>query len=215
MEKNNGILELFGVKNPVGYSPEEVEKAKSDVGGLPLELEKFYLYCGNSPELHGLQDELVLPNRSKSLLNPDYILFFNENQGVCQAAVKKSDVGIDDPPVYTSTDDGEWQLSSPHVSDFLCAMFDYQASICLDFNPEDFFWITPEERAKVEEMFPKLGEFDKWLYDWKISVYGENGGRIAIMEQDGEDEFQMNYAANNEREYERMFEMLDGIGEGI
>lgn len=215
MEKYNGILELFGVKNPVGYSPEEVEKAKREVGGLPLELERFYLYCGNSPELHGLQDELVLPNRSKSLLNPDYILFFNENQGVCQAAVKKSDARIDDPPVYTSTDDGEWQFSSPHVSDFLCAMFDYQASICLDFNPEDFFWITPEERAKVEEMFPKLGEFDKWLYDWKVTVYGENGGRIAIMEQDGEDEFQMNYAANNEREYKRMFEMLDGIGEGI
>ncbi|MBD5112278.1 MAG: hypothetical protein HDT42_07075 [Ruminococcaceae bacterium] len=212
MEKYNGILELFGVKNPMGYSPEEVEKAKREVGGLPLELEKFYLYYGNSPELHGLQDELVLPNRSKSLLNPDYILFFDENQGVCQAAVKKSDVGIDDPPVYTSTDDGGWQFSSPHVSDFLCAMFDYQASICLDFNPEDFFWITPEECAKVKKMFPKLGEFDKWLYDWKISVYGENGGRIAIMENG---DIQMNYAANNEREYKRMFEMLDGIGEGI
>lgn len=212
MEKYNGILELFGVKNPVGYSAEEVEKAKIEVGGLPLELERFYLYCGNSPELHGLQDELILPNCSKSMLNPDYIVFFNENQGVCQAAVKKSDVGIDDPPVYTSVDDGEWQLSSPHVSDFLCAMFDFQASICLDFNPEDFFWITPEECAKVAEMFPKLGEFDKWLYDWKVTVYGENGGRIAIMENG---DIQMNYAANNEREYERMEKLLDGIGEEI
>lgn len=215
MDKYNKILELFGVKNPVGYSPEEVEKAKAEVGDLPLELERFYLYCGKSPELQGLQDELILPNRYPALLNPDYIVFFDENQGVCQAAVKKSDIGIPDPPVYTTTDNGEWQLSSPRVSDFLCAMFNYQASICFEYNPEDFFWITPEECEKVKKMFPKLGEFDNWLYGWKVTVFGKNGGRLALMEQDGNDDIQMNYAANNEREYARMCALLDGIGEGI
>lgn len=215
MEKYDEILRLFGVEKPVGYSVEEVEEAKSEVGGLPLELEKFYLYCGNSPELQGLQDELILPDKYPAFLGLDYIVFFDENQGVCQAAVKKSDTALPDPPVYTSVGDGEWALSSPHVSEFLTAMFDYQASICLEFNPEEFYFIAPEEKAKIEQMFPKLGGFDNWLYDWNITVYGENGGRIALMEQPGSEDIQMNFAANNEEEFERMSKLLDGIGEPI
>lgn len=212
MDKYDKILKLFGCEKPVGYSVEEVEKAKADVGGMPLELEKFYLYCGNSPELKDLQDELVLPNRYQSFLGLDYIVFFNENQGVCKAAVKKSDIALSDPPVYTNDGDGNWTLSSPHVSEFLKVMFDYQASICLEFNPEEFYFIAPEEKAKVESLFPKLGGFDNWLYDWDITVYGENGGRIALMEPPGGDDIQMNFAANNEEEFERMIKLLDGIG---
>lgn len=213
MDKYEDILKLFKVSSPVGYFEEEVAGAKAEVGALPFELESFYLKYGASGELHGLQDELILPNRYKALLNPEYIIFFNENQGVCQAAVKKSDADIPDPPVYTSVDNGGWKLSSPHVSVFLRAMFDYQASICLDFTPEEFYFITPEEKTKIEKLFPRLGGFDNWLYDQNITVYGENGGRIALMENGGD--IQMNYAANNEREFERMSGFLDGVGEAI
>ena len=146
MEKYKSILELFQVETPVGCTKEEIEKAKAAVGSLPLELEKFYLYCGNSPELQHLQDDLVMPGDIPALLDPEYIVIFDENQGVCQAAVKKTEVSQDDPPVYTSVDDGEWTLSSPRVSEFLKTMYDYQASICLDFNPEDFFFVTKEEK---------------------------------------------------------------------
>lgn len=212
MDKFAEISELFGVTKPVGYSAEELAAAKAEVGELPLELERFYSLCGASPELHGLQDELYLPNRYKSWLNSEYIVFFNENQGVCHAAVKKSDALIPDPPVYTSAD-GEWKLSSPHISDFLCAMFAYQASICLEFNPEEFYFITPEEKEKIEKMFPKLGGFDNWLYDWNVTVYGENGGRVSLMENGGD--IQMSFAANNEQEFERMSGLLEGIGEAI
>lgn len=213
MEKYNEILKLFKVETPVGFSIEDVENAKAEVGGLPLELERFYIYCGNSPELHGLQDELILPNRYQALLNPDYIVFFNENQGVCQAAVKKSDISLPDPPVYTTTDDGEWVPSAPRVSDFLCAMFDYQASICLECNPEDFFWITPKDKALVEQSFPKLGEFDNWIYDWHVTTYGEGGGRIALMENGGE--IQASYAANNESDFERINNMFGKMWEPV
>lgn len=213
MDKYEDILNLFKVSLPVGYSEEEIAGMKTEVGALPFELESFFLKYGASKELHGLQDELILPNRYKSLLKSDYIVFFNENQGVCQAAVKKSDVHLPDPPVYTSVDDGEWNLSSPHVSEFLCAMFDYQASICLAFNPEEFYFITPEEKEKIEQMFPRLGNFENWLYDWNITVYGKNGGRIALMENGGD--IQMNYAANNEQDYSQMRRVLENIGEAI
>lgn len=211
MEKYDKILKLFNVENPVGYSPEVIEKAKLAVGALPSELEKFYLYCGASEELHHLQDELILPDRFNDFAASDYIIFFNENQGVCRAGVKKSDAALEDPPVYARVDDEKWKLSSLCVSDFLCAMFDYQASICLEFNPEDFFFITAEEKIMVEKLFPRLGGFDNWLYDCNVTVYGENGGRIALMENGGD--IQMNIAANNKREYERIMSLLDGVGE--
>lgn len=219
MEKYSKLLKLFQIKTPLGYSAEEVEKAKAAVGGLPIELEKFYLYCGNSPELIYLEDkrkELIPPNKYSDFLDPDYIVFFDEEHGICKAAVKKSDIALPDPPVYASVGNGKWALSSPHVSDFLCAMFDYQASTCLAFNNWELYFITPEEKTKIEQMFPKLGGFDNWLYDWSITVCGDdNGGRIALMEQVSSDEITMNYSANNESEFKRMTALLDGIGEPI
>lgn len=210
-EKYREIPELFKAEKAVGYSPEELSAVKAVVGELPAELEKFYLYCGNTPELHGLQDELILPNKYPALIDPEYIVFFNENQGVCRAAVKKSETALGDPPVYTSVDSGEWVLSSPRFSEFIMAMFDYQASICLEYSPEEFYFITPEERGKIESLFKKLGKFEKWLYDCDITVFGENGGRIALMDTGGD--IQMNYAANNKEEFERMKKLLEGIGE--
>lgn len=213
MDKYNDILALFRVTSPVGYSAEDIARAKAEVGALPFELEGFFLKYGASPELHGLQDELILPNRYKALLNPEYIVFFNENQGVCQAAVKKSDALITDPPVYTSDDNGGWKLSSPHFSEFLYVMFGYQASLCLDYSPEEFYWITPEEKAEIEKMFPKLGGFDNWLYNWNVTVYRSGGGRVSLMENGGD--IQMSYAANSECEFDRIKELLDGVGEAI
>lgn len=214
MEKYKKILELFKAEKAVGYSPEELAAVKAQVGELPSELEKFYLYCGKTPELHGLQDELILPNRYPALIDPEYIVFFNENQGVCRAALRKSDTALGDPPVYMSTTDGGWVIGSPRFSEFITAMFDYQASICLEYSPEEFYFIMPEERDKVESLFPKLGVFDYWLFDCLVTVYGENGGRVALMDTGGGD-IQMDYAANNEEEFERMQKLLEGIGEPV
>lgn len=211
MEIAQDILRLFNAEKPIGYTFEEVKKAASEVGDIPEMLKEFYLFCGKTPELHRLQDEFILPNRYHAFLKLDCIVFFDENQGVCQAGIKKSDSALDDPPVYTSVNSGEWLLSAPRFSEFIRAMFDYQASICLEFSPEEFYFITAEEKAKIESMFPRLGGFDNWLYDQNVTVYGENGGRIAIMENGGD--IQMNYAANNEREFERMKTLLNNIGE--
>ena len=213
MEKYKSITELFQVETPTGYTKEEIETAKTAVGGLPSELEKFFLYCGKSPELQHLQDDLVFPGTISALLDPDHIIIFNENQGVCQAAVRKSEITQDDPPVYTSVDDGEWKLSSPHVSEFLAAMYDYQASICLDFSPEEFYFVTPEEKAKIESLFPRLGIFNGWLYSWTVTVYGEGSIRIALMEDEEGEDIQMNFAANNQEDFDKVMSMLDGIGE--
>ena len=217
-EKFDEILQLFCVDEPEGYSVEELEKVKSMVGEMPKVLEQFYLKCGKTNDLIYLQDNLILPNAYPTLINLEYIVFFNENQGVCRAGIKKSDVKMADPPVYVSMDnkDKEWLKSADKLSDFLVAMYGYQASICLEYSPEEFYWITKEEKKKIEKLFEKRKEkFENWL-DCSITLYGDNShGRIALMEQKGEDDIQMNYAANTEEEYERMAELLKGIGEEI
>jgi len=215
-EKFNEILQLFSVGKPKGYSLKELEKVKRIVGEIPKVLEQFYLKCGKTGKLRHLQDELILPDEYPALIDSEYIVFFNENQGVCQAGIKKSDAKIPDPPVYASMDGKIWLKSADKVSDFLVAMYGYQASICLEYSPEEFYFITKEEKNRIEKLFTKRKEkFENWI-DCSITLYGDNShGRIALMEQQNEDDIQMNYAANTEEEYKRMAELLKGIGEEI
>lgn len=215
-EKFSEILELFNVTKPKGYSRKEVEAAKNAAGPMPAVLEQFYLEYGLTDELLHLQDNLLLPGRYKALLNDDYTIFFDENQGVCQAGIKKSEAFMPDPPVYVRLDHGKWKKSADRVSDFFVAMFGYQASICLEYSPEEFYFITEEEKGKIEKLFARRKEkFENWLSEYCITLYGDNNrGRIAIMEQDGYD-IQLSYAANTKEEYERMAALLQGIGEAI
>jgi len=215
MDKYEEILELFQVTQPVGYSEQEMRQVVADVGELPSELAYFFRKYGKSKRLQRLQDDLMLPNCFRDFAESAYIVFWVENQGVCQAGVKKSDAALPDPPVYVSVDGGKWKKSASCVSEFLIAMYGYQASICLPFNTEEFYWITPEEKEKIERLFTKRPyHFDYWLYDWNVTIYGDNNeGRIALM--DNGEEIQMQYSANTEREFKRMNHYLDSIGEAI
>lgn len=212
-EKYKEIQELFLVEEPEGHSKEELEKVKQEVGQLPLALEIFYLTYGKTEELTHLQDELILPNRYEDLMYEDYLVFFNENQGVCHAGIKKEDAMLPDPPVYVQMDEEDWNLAADSVSDFLVAMYGYQASLCLEYSPEEFYWIEEEEKEIIEENFPKRKEYIANWIEFSIHLYGDdNGGRITLMEQE-EDGIQMNYAANSEDVYEKMQEILQNIGE--
>ena len=215
-EKYKEIQELFLVQEPEGYSKEEMEKVKQEVGELPPALEYFYTTYGKTEELLHLQDEFILPNRYEELVSEDYLVFFNENQGICHAGLKKEDAMLPDPPVYVQMDEEDWNLASDSVSDFLVAMYGYQASLCLEYSPEEFYFIEEEEKEIIEEKFPKRKEYiASWLDDFSVYLYGDNNsGRIALMEQE-EDGIQMNYAANSQEEYDRMQEMLQDIGEAI
>lgn len=215
-EKFDEILQLFCVDEPKGCSLEELERVKRVVGEIPEVLKRFYLKCGNTNNLIYNQDYLVLPDAYPTFINSEYIIFFNENQGVCQAGIKKSDAQISDPPVYVSMDGKEWLKSADKLSDFLVAMYGYQASICLEYCPEEFYWITKEEKDTIEQLFRKRKEkLEMWM-GFSVTLYGDNcHGRIALMHQEGEDDIQMNYAANTEEEYERMAKLLEGIGEPI
>ena len=80
---------LFNTKNRKGYEVENVEKAKELMGGMPLLLAQFYLQLACSKELLCLQDSIMLPDKYPVFYSYDYLVFFNENQGVCQAGIHK------------------------------------------------------------------------------------------------------------------------------
>ncbi|MGY3778272.1 hypothetical protein [Isobaculum melis] len=217
------IEKLFSISEPVGYTQEELQPVKDRFGQIPKKLEEFYLSYGKSEELFGLQDELILPTKYPSFLSDnykDYMIFFNENQGVCQAGIRKDELSLFDPPVYVSSYGVEglvWHLSANTVTEFFITMYGYQASICLEYSSEEFYFIQPKEKEIISNRFIKQeGELKCWLSN-KIILYANDGNsRIALMEQlHLEDSIQMNYAANNRESFDTMKQLLEDIGEAI
>lgn len=206
------ILELFCIEAPVGYTKEEMDQAKKLVGKMPHALTFFYEHYGRSEALQHLQDLLILPGRYTALLDEEYVIFFIENQGVCHAGIKKEECILDDPKVYVQMDQGEWELASEHVSEFLVPMFSYQASICLEYSPEEFYFITKEEKKLIEAHYQKRPEaMLSWLRH-KVTMYGNNKCRISLMEAEDEEELSMVYVANDEEEFIKMQVVFEHIG---
>ena len=214
MEWADVINQLFLITNPKGYSFEEVEKAKALYGRLPSTLEQFYLQLGRSDELIHIQDELILPDRYPAFANYNYLVFFNENQGVCQAGISLEDIKMDDPPVYVGYDNTEWNKTSDSLSSFLIAMFGYQASLCLHYSPTEFYWITESDFEVIKQHFAKQPcSLQNWL-NFKVDLYANSPNeRLALMNIG--DVLEMIYAANNQQDFVKMQNILKNVGEAM
>ena len=213
MEYIDIIKELFAVSRPKGYTAEEISAVRKLYGGIPLFLEQFYLELGRSDELLYLQDELILPGKYPVFLDYEYMIFFNENQGVCQAGIAKSDVKMENPPVYVGYDNKNWVKTAETLSDFLTAMYGYQASLCLEYSSEAFYWVSDQEIHLIEQSFSKRQEgLSNWL-NFRVDLYEKGEGRIALMHTGGD--VQMMYAANNEKDFKKIQAVLENIGEII
>lgn len=213
MEYIDIIKELFAVSRPKGYTAEEISAVRKLYGGIPLFLEQFYLELGRSDELLYLQDELMLPGKYPVFLDYEYMIFFNENQGVCQAGIAKSDVKMENPPVYVGYDNKNWVKTAETLSDFLTAMYGYQASLCLEYSSEAFYWVSDQEIQLIEQSFSKRQErLSNWL-NFRVDLYEKGEGRIALMHTGGD--VQMMYAANNKKDFKEIQAVLENIGEII
>ncbi|WP_435307375.1 hypothetical protein [Sebaldella termitidis] len=213
MEYIDIIKELFAVSRPKGYTAEEISAVRKLYGGIPLFLEQFYLELGRSDELLYLQDELMLPGKYPVFLDYEYMIFFNENQGVCQAGIAKSDVKMENPPVYVGYDNKNWVKTAETLSDFLTAMYGYQASLCLEYSSEAFYWVSDQEIQLIEQSFSKRQEgLSNWL-NFRVDLYEKGEGRITLMHTGGD--VQMMYAANNKKDFKEIQAVLENIGEII
>lgn len=210
------IKNLYSVDKLCGCTEDEIAFVKEMFGDLPEVIENFYRNVAKTEKIHHIQDCWMLPEHfvKYSWLNdPDCLIILNENQGVCQAGIRREDLTKPDPPVFVKTDDNEWLLSAPSISEFLKAMLSYEASFVMLFQPEAFYMITEEEMSTIEANLNKLPyEVKNWLYDMNISFYSNAPDNIvAVMDCGGN--LQILYGANSEESYKNLMTVMEGIGE--
>jgi hypothetical protein len=140
------IRQLFDISdNSFCIDEQTVVQNENRLGiKLPKILREYYLQLGNHTELNQSHNYLVLPQELQ-FQNNDFLGFYSENQFVVLWALKKSDLDLDNPPVYAIFDE-EIELESPSLSAFLTAMAYLQAVFTFTYNAKNM---------EKESSFPK------------------------------------------------------------
>lgn len=211
------LEQLYAVDKLQGYTNQEINYLKQLFGGLPQVLEDYYRTAGRTESLHHVQDSWILPEHFKKcdwLHKSDYMILLNENQGICCAGIKRKDLSLPDPPVYTTNNNENWVLCSPCLSEFLASALAYEATFSFKYCPEEFYWVTKEELDFIKLHLKKYPfELKNWL-EMEITFYSNTPNNlVAIMDCDGE--FQMLYGASSKIAYDELLTVIGGIGEPI
>ena len=219
------ILPLYGSPAPEGCSEEEIAALRARFGALPAAVEDFYRTAARTRQFQWGQDTWILPEHYQSwtwLEKTGALILLNENQGVCQAGVKKEDLTLPDPPVYVTykEDFSEWRLCAPSVSEFLAAALAYEAAFThvAPCSPEEFYWFSPEETAKVRAELTRLPfSLLDWCSEMEITLYQNAPDNLLVLmdfgAEDGEP--QALYGAVTQESYQKLLAVVGGLGEPI
>ena len=157
------------------------------------------------------QDNLVTPKDNLTLFSdPNYFVFYTENQNCCLWAIAKEDLDTANPKVYMSTDftHQHWQVECDTLAEFLLAIAHLQAVFALPYAYEGFKFITSEDLDAIKAHFPKKPfAIRHWLQG--AEFYG--GATDSIVVLDGGE--QLVYASSSESSFEAMDDFLKDIGE--
>ena len=215
----DGFKPLYAVDILQGYTEEDIAFLKEMFGTLPQVLEEYYRAAGRTEAFHHVQDTWILPEhfqKWKWLQEAEYMIILNENQGVCRAGIRREDLNLPDPPVYTTYNDQEWVLCAPTTTEFLSAALAYQGIFACAYYPEEMYWITEQELALMETNLTKLPfEMITWMNDVRITLYNNEPDNMAAVLDFGENDLQLLYGAATEASYEKLMTVLQGIGEPV
>lgn len=113
------IRTLFGIEEDCGFTEAEMQPFFGVVKQMPALLYDYYTTLGKHQALNQTQDCLVTPKSNLALFNnPNYFVFYAENQNCCLWAIAKGDLGEETPKVYVSYDQKEWQVECDTLSNF-------------------------------------------------------------------------------------------------
>lgn len=204
------IQQLFGITQNNGFSTEEIFASKDVCENLPKVLFDYYLQLGKIKELNQTQDRLIEPGKLRLSKNDDFLIFYVENQCACVWGIAVNDLNTDNPSVYMSYEEMEWDKETNSLTEFLWAMANLQAVFALPFGSEEFRFINPAELKIIEANFKKKPiSFSKWI---GIEFYGNDENQV-IAVQRNEDYFDLIYAANNEPQFLEMNKILFELGD--
>lgn len=212
------LRQLYAVEELQGYTETEIASVRAYFGTLPQTVEEFWRRAGRTEALHHVQDMWMKPEdfqRWDWLRNSDCLILLNENQGCCQAGIRRSDLDKADPPVYVTKDDQSWELCADTTSEFLQAALAYEAVFTYSFGPEDFvLWLTEEELETVQAGLEKKPfELNSWMMDANMSFYSNAPDNMVVIMDCGGGELQTIYGAASEESYKKLMEVMEGLGE--
>ena len=212
MNKENTFTQirtLFGIEDDCGFTEVEMQPFFGVVEQMPQLLYDYYITFGKHQALNQTQDCLVTPKSNLALFNhPDYFVFYAENQNCCLWAIAKEDLGEENPKVYVSYNQKEWQVECETLSEFLLAMAHLQAVFALPYTYEGFKFITSEDLDAIKTHFPKKPfAIRHWLQG--AEFYGGAADSIVVL--DGGK--QLVYASSSKSSFEAMDDFLKNIGE--
>ena len=207
------IRTLFGLEEDCGFTDEEMQPFFKVIEKMPTLLYNYYTTLGKHQALNQTQDNLVTPKDNLTLFSdPNYFVFYTENQNCCLWAIAKEDLDTANPKVYMSTDfiHQHWQVECDTLAEFLLAMAHLQAVFALPYAYEGFKYITPEELIAIKERFPKKPfALHHWLEG--ADFYGDATDSIAILDKGS----QLIYASSSKSSFEAIDSFLKDIGEDM
>ncbi|MDR3354581.1 MAG: hypothetical protein LBO21_06045 [Synergistaceae bacterium] len=199
------IAKLFGIKTQIGIEETVIAEAEKETGPMPAVLRAYYLELGAHKALNRTQDRLLGPDELRE--TDDHIIFYTENQDVCEWGIAKSNWSEADPPVFRSYDRKEWVLEAERLRDFLVAMAHWQAVFAYEYSKEEFLFLSPQAAEKIRAAFehktlPGFRCWDAEFFGWQdaILVLIENGGDYDLL-----------YSALREASFAALDETVTGL----
>ena len=218
MELRELIRDLYGVERFQGCTEEEISAVRDIFGDIPAAVENFYRTAGRNQEITRHDDMWFFPEhfqRWKHLSQSDHFPLLCENQGVCRAEIRREDLSLPDPPVYTQMeDDGPWLLSAPAASEFLEAALTYEAIWQLKYSVKEYHWLTGGELAVVQAKLNKRPCALKNWMDLEITFYSSRPDNLVVV-MDADDHYEALYGGVTEESYAALLKVMEGLGEPV
>ncbi|OXA93879.1 hypothetical protein [Flavobacterium hercynium] len=204
------IKQLFDITQNNGFSNEEIATYQNVCDSIPQVLYDYYLQLGKITALNQTQDRLIEPQKLQLSKDENFLIFYVENQWSCVWGIHKNDLQSNNPAVYMSYDENEWNKETDSLTDFLKAIAHLQGIFALPFNSEEFAYINNEELKIIETNFNKRDfSFSQWI---GVHFYGNHPEEvIAVLKND--DYYDLIYASNNKQQFTDLHKILGELGE--
>ena len=217
MDLRTLLRDLYGIDQPQGCTEDEIDKIKNRFGSLPTVVENFWRTVGRTPRLNYVQDTWILPEHYDMwtwLAERDFLVLLNENQGCCQAGIRKEDLSLPDPPVYCFVNDQVQGLIASSVHAFLEAALLYEGVWQLEHSPEEFYWLTGEDLTVIQSKLTKRPAILKNWFEMELTFYSNRPNNLVVVMDVG-DQYQCLYGGATQESYDALLEVMEGLGEAI
>lgn len=202
------IRSLFDVYDNQGFSDDDLAMLKERFGFIPKVLYDYYAQLGKVHALNHTQDVLLAPHQMRWSKCQKYLIFYVENQQACVWGIQKQDLNQDNPPVYISYDEKEWQKESDTLSNFLTAMAQLQGVFSLNNELEEFIWFDNDKELAILQSYFKQKSFGFLVWCGGIDFYGDDDNEVlAVFNNE-----YFTYACKNQERFLQMSEILDILG---